>query len=88
MSNRLNTVLYTGVTSDLRIRVHQHKNNDFPDSFTAKYNCSKLVYYENFLNIEEAIQMETRIKNWKREWKVNLINSRNPEWKDLYDELF
>jgi putative endonuclease len=87
MTNVHNTTLYTGVTSELLNRVHQHKTNAFPKSFTAKYNCKKLVYYKGFNTIEEAIATETNMKNWKREWKVKVIEEMNPEWRDLSEEL-
>ena len=83
MSNEHSTVLYTGITSDLKVRIYQHKNKEFPHSFTARYNCNKLVYFEVYTNIEEAIAREKNLKNWKREWKNDLINKINPEWKDL-----
>lgn len=76
-------MLYVGVTSDIKIRVHQHKSKYYPSSFTAKYNCTKLVYFECFLSIEEAIAREKNIKNWKRVWKNELINKSNPNWDDL-----
>ncbi|WP_422662146.1 GIY-YIG nuclease family protein [Pedobacter sp. UBA5917] len=58
-----------------------------PNSFTAKYNCNKLVYYEQFDSIEEAIAKEKQLKNWKRAWKINLINESNPNWEDLFDTI-
>jgi putative endonuclease len=87
LTNTTNDVLYIGVTSQLFIRMNEHREGKFVDSFTSKYNCSKLVYYENFLNIEEAIAREKQLKNWRREWKQNLINKVNPQWRDLSDEL-
>lgn len=87
MTNTDNTVLYLGVTSDLQARVYQHKNKEFPHSFTAKYNCNKLVYFEDFTRIEEAIAREKNLKNWRREWKNELINKMNQEWKDLSFEV-
>jgi len=87
MTNNNNTTLYTGVTSDLKIRVYQHKNNLFPESFTANYELHKLVYYEGFYQIEEAIAREKQIKGGSRKKKEALINSMNPEWKDLYEEI-
>ena len=82
-----NTTLYTGSTSDLANRIYEHKNKVYPDSFTARYNVDKLVYYEAFPYIEEAIARERQIKGWKRERKIALINKFNPEWKDLYDDI-
>src|SRR6476469_6686549 len=87
LTNKIHTVLYTGVTSDLLNRVQQHKEKWDPDSFTAKYNCNKLVYFENFGRIEEAIAREKTIKKWRREWKTDLINTMNPLWIDLYPKI-
>lgn len=87
MSNKNNTTLYTGVTSDLQIRVWQHKNNFYPNSFTAKYKTYKLVYFEFYSSIEEAISVEKKIKGGSRLKKEQLINSINPEWNDLYAEV-
>ena len=86
MTNQHHTTLYTGVTSDLILRIQQHKNKEYKKSFTAKYNLNKLVYYETFLYIEEAIMREKQIKNWSRAKKEALINSINPSWKDLWDD--
>lgn len=87
MTNQHHNVLYLGVTSDLKIRVYQHKNKTYPNSFTARYNCNKLVYFEIFQTIEEAIAREKNIKNWKREWKDELINKHNPKWEDLSSNI-
>lgn len=87
MTNKNNTVLYVSVTSDLRVRVWQHKNKEFSNSFTAKYNCNKLVYYNSFSRIEDAIVEEKKIKGGSRQRKIDLINSINPEWKDLYEVI-
>ncbi len=87
MTNENNTTLYTGVTSDLKVRVYQHKNNVFEKSFTAKYNLHNLVYYETFHNIEEAIAREKQIKGGSRKKKEALINSFNQEWNDLYEDI-
>ena len=86
-TNKLHTVLYTGVTSDLIGRVWDHKNKRYPNSYTAKYNCDKLVYYFFYSRIEEAIATEKAIKGGSRKSKMQLVNSINPEWKDLYDVL-
>lgn len=83
MANSFNTVFYTGVTSDLQGRVWQHKNNEFPKSFTSRYRCYKLVYYSFFSEIEE----EKRIKGGSRQQKIDLVASANPNWIDLYDDL-
>lgn len=87
MTNITHTTLYTGVTSDLKKRVWQHKNFIFPGSFTSKYKLVKLVYYEGFHRIEEAIGREKQIKAGSRKQKESLINSINREWKDLYEEV-
>lgn len=90
MTNKGNNVLYVGVTVGLEGRVWQHKCKAFPDSFTAKYNINKLVYYETFESIREANAREKQIKAGSRKKKVNLIEKENSEWKDLaetwYDE--
>jgi putative endonuclease len=86
-TNKQHTVLYTGVTSDLPDRIWKHKNKSYPDAFSAKYNCDKLVYYELYATIEEAIAAEKVIKSGSRQKKIKLINAMNPEWKDLYDGL-
>ena len=86
-TTKKNTVLYTGSTSDLRVRIYQHKTKEYPNSFTARYNVDKLVYYEYFHFVEEAIEREKQIKSWKRAKKLELINAFNPEWRDLYEEL-
>jgi putative endonuclease len=82
-----NTTLYTGVTSTPGARVTQHKENFYPNSFTSRYNCKKIVYYNWFDTIVEAIAEEKRIKGGSREKKEILINSMNPEWIDLYDQV-
>ncbi|RZK06560.1 MAG: GIY-YIG nuclease family protein [Flavobacterium sp.] len=87
MTNAHHTTLYVGVTSDLQVRIQQHQSKEFAKAFSAQYNCNKLVYYECFSSIEEAITREKNIKEWKREWKENLINSNNPDWKDLSEEV-
>ncbi len=87
MTNILHTVLYTGVTSDLIMRVQEHKTRAHPGSFTDKYNVTILVYYRSFSSIEEAILEEKRIKAGSRKQKCMLINSINPEWKGLWEEV-
>lgn len=87
LSNFNNTVLYTGVTSDLISRVYSHKNQDDEKSFTSKYKVFKLVYFEAFHSIEEAILREKQIKGGSRKKKELLINSINPDWKDLWEEV-
>jgi putative endonuclease len=78
--------LYTGVTSELRIRVTQHKEKKNPNSFTSRYNIDQLVYYEGFETIGEAIARESAIKNMHRLQKIQLIVSLNPAWRDLSED--
>jgi putative endonuclease len=82
MTNKYNNVLYVGVTSNLLLRVAEHKAK-INKGFTYKYNCNKLVYFEEFEVITDAIAREKQIKNWKREWKNDLICKDNPDWNDL-----
>ena len=84
MTNKNNTVIYIGVTSNLVKRVFQHKTKVIK-GFTAKYNCDKLVYFEEFTDINEAISREKQLKSGNRQRKENLIDSINPEWNDLSD---
>jgi putative endonuclease len=86
MTNKWNTVLYTGVTSSLTGRVIEHKEGN-GSYFTTKYNCTKLVYYEFLDDIEAAIDREKCIKGYSRKWKEDLIDSINPDWNDLWDEI-
>jgi len=85
MTNKSKT-LYTGVTNNLTRRVYEHKNK-LIDGFTKKYNIHKLVYFELFNNIEDAIRREKQIKGWIRKKKIDLIESMNPDWKDLSDGI-
>ncbi len=86
MASQRNGTLYVGFTSDLIQRVYAHKNN-FVDGFTKKYGLHTLVYFESCEDRNGAIQREKQIKEWKRRWKLELIEKSNPEWKDLYEEL-
>jgi putative endonuclease len=86
MTNKNNTVLYTGVTNDLKRRVYEHKEK-LIDGFTKRYNVNKLVYYEVLGDIGGAITREKQIKAGSRQKKIILIERVNKEWKDLYDEL-
>ena len=86
LASRKNGTLYTGVTSDLIKRVWQHKN-DVVDGFSKKYNIHLLVWYEVHDEIGSAIVREKQIKEWKRLWKLELIEKSNPTWKDLYSEI-
>ena len=86
LTTRKNTVLYVGVTSDIKARVWQHKQGMIA-GFTKRYSINKLVYAEEYQSIEEAIHREKGIKEWKRAWKTELIEKANPAWDDLYDTL-
>lgn len=86
MTNQWNTTLYTGVTGDLKRRIFEHKEK-LTKGFTRKYNINKLVYYEVFDDIENAIRREKQIKGSSRKKKIELIESLNKEWQDLYDEV-
>ena len=86
MTNAHNTVLYTGVTNDLARRVYEHKSG-LGSTFVKKYNVHKLVYYQIGEDIHSVIAREKQIKGGSRQKKIELINSQNPEWKDLYDEI-
>jgi len=86
MTNKSNTTIYIGVTSDLVKRVYEHKQK-LLDGFTKKYNINKLVYYEVYSDISEAIKREKQLKTFKREWKNQLIDKDNKNWNDLYDDI-
>ena len=87
LTNYTNTVLYTGVTSDLLVRVEEHRKKIHPSAFTAKYNCYKLVYFAEFMSIEDAIAEEKRIKGCSRAYKISLIETMNLEWADLLNQV-
>ena len=86
MTNENNEVLYTGITSDLKRRIYEHKRKMIR-GFTKKYNITRLVYYEVFRDVKNAITREKQIKGGSRIKKINLVNSTNPIWKDLYCDL-
>ena len=87
MTNKRNGTLYVGVTARLVERVWEHRTHAFPKSFTAKYKCNMLVYYHAFDRIEDAIMEEKRLKGGNRNQKLQLIEEKNPQWKDLWDEI-
>jgi putative endonuclease len=87
MTNKYNTVLYTGVTNNLARRVYEHRRG-LGSKFTSKYKVEKLVYYEQYESIFFAIEREKQIKGGSRQKKIDLIVGKNPEWKDLFDESF
>jgi len=79
--------LYVGSTSDLELRMAQHKHKIFVNSFTAKYNVNKLVYMEYWESLENMVKRERQMKEWKRNWKVKLIVQKNPGWNDFYQDF-
>jgi len=86
ITNFRHTTLYIGVTSNLSQRIYQHRNK-LIKGFSAKYNLTKLVYFEMFEDMENAITREKRMKEWHREWKNKLISKLNPSWEDLYPKI-
>ena len=86
LASQRNGTLYAGVTSDLIKRIWQHKN-DLVEGFTKRYGVHRLVWFEAHESLESAIAREKAIKEWKRQWKLKLIEATNPEWRDLYDEV-
>ena len=86
MTNRRNGTLYLGVTANLAVRAWQHRTGAV-EGFTKKYGLTRLVWYERFEDIRDAIQREKTMKHWPRAWKVRLIHAMNPEWDDLYEVL-
>ena len=88
MASQKNGTIYIGVTSDLIKRVSEHKLNKYNDSFSKKYKTHTLVYHETHECIESAIMREKKLKKWDRKWKLALIEKNNPEWDDLFPELF
>ena len=87
LTNKHNTVLYTGVTRDLIRRVYEHKTHADPKSFTAKYKVNKLVYFEVTGDVTAANEREKQIKSWSRDRKTDLIFEMNPHWVDLYNRI-
>lgn len=87
ITNEHNTVLYTGVSADLVQRIIDHRNKIFKGSFSDRYNLYKLVYYECFMSISEAIKREKQVKKYSRKKKIALIVKENPGWNDLFEEI-
>ncbi|WP_026905396.1 GIY-YIG nuclease family protein [Pedobacter glucosidilyticus] len=87
MTNKYRTTLYIGVTSNLPTRLNQHKTHFYPKSFTARYELTFLIYFECFFRIEEAIGREKELKGWRRSKKNALIQSFNPKWEDLSNQI-
>ena len=86
LTNKYNTTMYVGVTNNLERRISEHRQ-ELIEGFTKKYHIHKLVYYEFYNNIKDAIIREKQIKGWRRDKKNNLVETLNPEWNDLYDEI-
>ena len=87
LTNKTGTVVYTGVTNDLIRRIYEHKHKADPNSFTAKYDVHKLVFFEETSSRYEAISREKQIKSWSRRKKNQLVETLNPKWEELYDQL-
>ena len=87
LANATNVTVYTGVTNDLPRRMYEHRFHVDPESFTAKYNVTKLVYFEDTGDVTSAIAREKQIKSWSRARKNKLIESKNPRWDDLYENI-
>ncbi|MCB0510200.1 MAG: GIY-YIG nuclease family protein [Chitinophagales bacterium] len=87
LTNKYNNVLYIGVTSNLHNRIYEHKRKLHKKSFTARFNVDKLVYFEGYFSIEEAIAREKQLKAGSRQTKIDLIQSFNPDWRDLFESL-
>jgi putative endonuclease len=83
VTNKPKGVLYVGVTSDLEGRIWEHRNGVYP-GFTSRYNCFRLVWYEDYDDITDAIHREKRLKTWNRAWKIRLVEDMNPGWNDLF----
>jgi len=86
LTNRPNGILYVGVTSDLVRRVFEHRSGAV-DGFTKRYRLKRLVYFEQFDNIQSAIQREHNVKHWPRAWKVRTVVAGNPHWDDLFEMI-
>ncbi len=87
LANKRNGTIYIGVTNNLKRRVGEHKE-DLIEGFTKKYRIHNLVYFESYNDIKDALTREKRSKKWNREWKIKLIEEMNPDWCDLYNDLF
>jgi putative endonuclease len=87
ITNKKQGVFYIGVTSNLVQRIYEHKSKNNV-CFSKKYNLTRLVYFEIYENIYDAIKREKQLKKWRRAWKINLVEKNNKEWEDLYEQLF
>jgi putative endonuclease len=86
LANKINGTLYIGITNDLARRISEHKSGMI-EGFTKKYSVDKLVYFESTTDINAAILREKRLKKWKRQWKIDLIENSNPDWRDLSEDF-
>ena len=86
LASQRNGTLYVGVTNNLSRRIYEHKENAV-QGFSAKYHTHRLVYFEVYQDTQNAIRREKVLKHWKREWKINLIEEKNPDWNDLFDTI-
>ena len=86
LASKKNGTLYIGVTNNIERRIEEHKNKLNPNCFTSKYDVNLLVYYETFQYINDAIDREKQLKKWNRQWKINLIEEENKDWKDLSED--
>ena len=86
ITNKIRGTIYIGVTNNIARRMYEHRNQ-LIDGFTSKYKLDKLVYAEESENVEDAIRREKQLKNWHRNWKINLVESVNPNWEDWYETL-
>lgn len=87
ITNKSNKVLYIGMTKDLERRIYQHKNKVYPNTFSAKYNLNKLIYFEVYETKIKASLREKQMKKWNRDWKIELIEKNNPNREDLYNRI-
>ena len=87
LSNKTGTTIYVGVTNNLLRRMYEHRNHLLPNSFTSKYDVTKLVYYESTSDVYAALTREKQIKGWNRKRKNSLVESMNPKWEDLYETV-
>jgi putative endonuclease len=86
LANKRNGTFYTGITNDLIRRIFEHKSGSI-EGFTKKYSIDKLVYFESTTDVNDAIVREKRLKKWKRQWKIDLIEKSNPDWRDLSEDF-
>lgn len=87
LTNKLNTTLYIGVTNNLKRRIYEHKNK-LVAGFTQKYNLTQLIYFEEYNDIEQALNREKQLKKWRRSKKEKLINKMNPKWRNLSEDIY